>query len=245
MSASGSLHGRQARSDRGHDLAHGDSLVPAWVKELGRGVLTPVVRLAQALHLSANAVTVLGLVIVTIAAVLLASGLLLIAAIVVAAGSLLDAVDGALARESGGGTDFGGFLDSTLDRSGEGILYAGIAGYYLFHADQPAWPVLATLAALIGSFMVSYSRARAEGIGLTAAVGLAPRTERLVLIVAGIALAGLGFATGMIGAIVIITVLSVATVIQRIWHVRRLADARQRATPASVQQHEKENSQRG
>jgi phosphatidylglycerophosphate synthase len=242
MSASGSqLHRPRTRETRTQAIARGDSLVPAWVKELGRGVLSPVVRLAMALHLSANAVTVLGLVIVAVAAVVLAAGQLLIAAIIVAAGSLLDAVDGALARQNGGGTDFGGFLDSTLDRSGEGILYAGIAAYYLFHADAPAWPVLATLAALVGSFMVSYSRARAEGIGLTAAVGLAPRTERLVLVVAGIALAGLGFAPALIGAIIVITVLSAATVVQRIWHVRRLAGARQRAGLASAQQHEKEN----
>jgi CDP-diacylglycerol--glycerol-3-phosphate 3-phosphatidyltransferase len=233
---------------RTHDLARGDSLVPAWVKELGRSVLSPVVRGAQALHLTPNAITVIGLLIVAVAAGVLASGQLLVAAVIVAAGSLLDAVDGALARANGGGTDFGGFLDSTLDRSGEGILYIGIAAFYLFHADQPAWPVLATLAALVGSFMVSYSRARAEGIGLTAAIGLAPRTERLVLIVAGIALAGLGFAPALIGAIIIITVLSLATVIQRIWHVRRLADARYRtalasaptAAPASVDEDDKE-----
>lgn len=230
-----------ASQSRAHDLARGDSLVPAWVKELGRSVLSPVVRIAQALHLTPNAITVIGLLIVAIAAAVLASGQLLIAAIILAAGSLLDAVDGALARANGGGTDFGGFLDSTLDRSGEGILYIGIAGFYLFHTDEPAWPVLATLAALVGSFMVSYSRARAEGIGLTAAIGLAPRTERLVLIVAGIALAGLGFAPGLIGAIIIIAVLSLTTVTQRIWHVRRLADARHRAAPASVDENDKEN----
>ncbi|HET8586799.1 MAG TPA: CDP-alcohol phosphatidyltransferase family protein [Candidatus Limnocylindria bacterium] len=234
-----------ASQSRTHDLARGDSLVPAWVKELGRSVLSPVVRAAQALHLTPNAITVIGLVIVAVAAVVLASGQLLIAAVIVAAGSLLDAVDGALARANGGGTDFGGFLDSTLDRSGEGILYIGIAGFYLFNADEPAWPVLATLAALVASFMVSYSRARAEGIGLTAAIGLAPRTERLVLIVAGIALAGLGVAPALIGAIIIVTALSVATVIQRIWHVRRLAAARHRASPAaapaSVDHSDKEN----
>jgi phosphatidylglycerophosphate synthase len=251
---SASQPGTQARAQsrrhsRAHDLAHGDSLVPAWVKELGRAVLSPVVRLAQALHLTPNAITVIGLLVVAAAAIVLAAGQLLAAAIIVAAGSLLDAVDGALARASGGGTDFGAFLDSTLDRGGEAILYIGIAGFYLFHADDPAWPALVTMAALTGSFMVSYSRARAEGIRLSAAVGLAPRTERLVLIVAGIALAGLGFAPALIGAIIIIAVLSFATVIQRIWHVRRLADARNHAAPApapaSVDESDKENSQRG
>jgi CDP-diacylglycerol--glycerol-3-phosphate 3-phosphatidyltransferase len=228
---------------RQHDLARGDSLMPAWLKQLARGLLTPVVRLALALHLTANAITVLGLLIVLVAAVVLASGQLLAAAVILAAGSLLDAVDGALARATSGGTAFGGFLDSTLDRSGEGILYIGIAAYYLFHVEQPAWPVLATAAGLVGSFMVSYSRARAEGAGLTAEVGLAPRTERLVLIVAGIALAGLGFAPALIGAIILITILSVTTVIQRIWHVRRLSQ--QAAASAAKSDSSKENRQRG
>lgn len=222
MSASGS---------RARDLARGDSLVPAWVKEAGRAILAPIVRLAMVLHVTPNTITVIGLLIVTAAAVLVASGQLLLGAVVVIAGSALDAVDGALARANGGGTAFGSFLDSTLDRAGEAILYTGVAGYFLLFSDDPTWPVLATIVALGASFMVSYSRARAEGIGLTAAVGLAPRTERVVLIVAGIALAGLGYGIGLIGAIIIITVLTVATVIQRIWHVRTLAE---RQAPASV-----------
>jgi CDP-diacylglycerol--glycerol-3-phosphate 3-phosphatidyltransferase len=88
--------------------------------------------------------------------------------------------------------------------------------------------VLLALVALAGSFMVSYTRARAEGIGLTASVGLAPRLERLVLIVAGIGLAGLGIGIGLIGAMAIVAILSVATTVQRIWHVHRLSSA----TPA-------------
>lgn len=216
MSASGS---------RTHDLARGDSLVPSWVKEAGRSILDPIVRLALALHITPNTITVIGLLVVAAATAVLVSGQLLLAAAILTAGSALDAVDGALARATGGGTVFGSFLDSTLDRVGEAILYTGIAGYFLRFSDDPTWPVLATLVALGGSFMVSYSRARAEAIGLTAAVGLAPRTERIVLIVAGIGLAGLGFGIGLIGAIIIIAVLTVITVVQRIWHVRALAEA--------------------
>jgi CDP-diacylglycerol--glycerol-3-phosphate 3-phosphatidyltransferase len=213
-----------------HDLARGDSLMPSWVKEGVRAILRPVVRLAMALHLTPNAITILGLLIVAAAAVLVGAGQLLIGAIILTGGSLLDAVDGALARANGGGTEFGSFLDSTLDRAGEAIVYAGIAGYYLSSAANPTWPVLLALVALSGSFMVSYARARAEGIGLTASVGLAPRTERLVLVIAGIALAGLGFGIGLIGALIIITVLTVATVVQRIWHVRGLAGAKATAS---------------
>lgn len=216
-----------ASHPRTGDLARGGSLVPAWVKDAGRAVLSPIVRLAQALHLTANAVTVIGLVIVIVAAILIGSGWLLVGALVLAGGSVLDAVDGALARASGGGTPFGSFLDSTLDRAGEAIVYLAIAVYYLRGAE-PTWPVLAAILALVGSFMVSYSRARAEGIGVAAAIGLAPRTERLVLVIAGIGLAGLGIGPALISILWIVAALTVATTVQRIWHVWRLTEAEPR-----------------
>ena len=140
-------------------------------------------------------------------------------------GSILDILDGALARAGGKQTPFGGFLDSTLDRASEAILYAGVATWFLSTLDAPTLPVLAVFVALTCSFLVSYARARAEGIGLTASVGLAPRTERLVLIIAGIALAGLGYTPILIGTIVLVAALTVVTVIQRIWHVWRLSQA--------------------
>jgi CDP-diacylglycerol---glycerol-3-phosphate 3-phosphatidyltransferase len=206
-----------------HDLRRGDSLLSTRAKEAARALLAPVVRLAVALRLTPNAITVIGFVVVVAAAVLVGTGNLLAGAAVLTAGSLLDAVDGALARATGGTSAFGGFLDSTLDRAAEAVLYGGVAAYYLGAAADPAAPVLLALVALVGSFMVSYTRARAEGIGLTAAVGLAPRLERLVLIVVGIGLAGIGFEFGLIGALSIVAILSVATTVQRIWHVHRLS----------------------
>jgi CDP-diacylglycerol--glycerol-3-phosphate 3-phosphatidyltransferase len=214
-----------ASHPRAHSLPRGDSLLPAWVKQAVRAILAPIVRVALALHVTANTVTVLGLVIVVIAALLIESGSLLAGALVLIAGSLLDAVDGALARATGGGTAFGGFLDSTLDRAGEAIVYLAIAAYYL-QGTTPTWPVLAAFIALAGSFMVSYSRARAEGIGVSATVGIAPRTERLVLIIAGLGLAGLGIGPALIAALWIIAALTVATTAQRIWHVWRLTASR-------------------
>jgi CDP-diacylglycerol--glycerol-3-phosphate 3-phosphatidyltransferase len=208
-----------------HDLARGDSLVPAWLKELGRAVLGPIVRLALRLHLSPNVITMLGFLIVLAAAAAIALGYLLVGAAILVGGSALDAVDGALARARGGGTAFGSFLDSTLDRAGEAGVYLGIAAYYLANSPNPTWPVLAAILALAGSFMVSYSRARAEGIGLTAAIGLAPRTERVVLIVAGLGLAGLGLSPALSGVLWVIAALTVATTAQRIWHVWRLTEA--------------------
>jgi CDP-diacylglycerol--glycerol-3-phosphate 3-phosphatidyltransferase len=178
---------------------------------------------ALALRITANTVTVIGLIITAAAAIVITQGWLVAGALILLGGSLLDAVDGALARATGGGTPFGSFLDSTIDRASEAILYLGVAGYYLTTSDAPATPVVLAMLALAGSFLVSYARARAEGIGLTASVGLAPRTERLVLIIAGIGLAGLGLGQALIGALVIIAALSAATVIQRIWHVWRLS----------------------
>ena len=210
-----------ASHPRAGELPRGSSLLSNRLKEAGRAFLAPLVRLAQRLGITANRVTVAGFCIVVAAAVLVAWGQLLVGAVVLVAGSLLDAVDGALARATGGSTPFGGFLDSTLDRAAEAILYVGIVAYLLGASADPLWPVLLALAALSGSFLVSYTRAKAEAIGLTASVGLAPRTERLVLIVAGIGLAGMGVEFGLLGAIGIIAALSAATTIQRIWHVQR------------------------
>jgi CDP-diacylglycerol---glycerol-3-phosphate 3-phosphatidyltransferase len=214
-----------ASHPQAHNLPRGDALLSARVKEVVRALLAPVVRLAIRLHVTPNAVTVAGFLIVAAAAVLVALGQLVAGAALLIAGSLLDAVDGALARATGGTTAFGSFLDSTLDRAAEAILYGALAAYYLRLAADPVGPVLLALAALAGSFMVSYTRAKAEGIGFTASVGLAPRTERLVIIVAGITLAGIGLELGLIGAMAAVAILSVATTIQRIWHVRRLAVA--------------------
>ena len=211
--------------DNVHDLRRGDPVLPAVVKEAVRGILAPVVRLAIALHLTPNTITVIGLLITILASALVAGGWLLVGAAVLTAGSLLDAVDGALARAQGGGTAFGSFLDSTLDRASEAIVFVGIAVWFLNALDAPTLPVLAVFVALAGSFLVSYARARAEGIGLSASIGLAPRTERLVLIIAGIALAGLGYTQVLIGTIILIAALTVATVVQRIWHVWRLSQA--------------------
>jgi CDP-diacylglycerol---glycerol-3-phosphate 3-phosphatidyltransferase len=210
-----------ASHPRAGELPRGGSILSNRLKEAGRAALAPLVRLAQRLGITPNRVTVIGFGVVVVAAALVAMGQLLLGAVILVAGSLLDAVDGALARATGGGTPFGGFLDSTLDRAAEAILYAGVVIYLLRAEADPIAPVALALAALCGSFMVSYTRARAEAIGVSASVGLAPRTERLVLVVAGIALAGIGFEIGLIGAVGVVAALAIATTIQRIWHVQR------------------------
>ncbi|MDQ2853428.1 MAG: CDP-alcohol phosphatidyltransferase family protein [Chloroflexota bacterium] len=218
-----------ASPSRAGDLPRRGPLLSDRVKEAARALLAPLVRLAQRLGITPNRVTIIGFCVVVVAAGLVGAGQLLIGAAILVAGSLLDAVDGALARATGGSTAFGSFLDSTLDRAAEAILYIGIVVYFLRASADPLAPVLLALAALCGSFMVSYTRAKAEAIGVSASVGIAPRTERLVLVVAGIGLAGLGLEIGLTGAIGIIAALAAATTVQRIWHVRQQVEESLRA----------------
>jgi CDP-diacylglycerol--glycerol-3-phosphate 3-phosphatidyltransferase len=131
-------------------------------------------------------------------------------------GSVLDILDGALARAGGKSTPFGAFLDSTTDRVGEGAMLAAIA--LVFARQGKDWAVVLTVAAVVGSFLVSYTRARAEALGLRGDVGLGSRAERVVLITAGLVLAPWG---GLPWAIVALAATAWLTVVQRILHVRK------------------------
>ena len=132
-------------------------------------------------------------------------------------GSLLDILDGALARRSGKGTPFGAFLDSTTDRVGEGLALGAIA--LVFVRAEMEWAVALTFAALAGSFLVSYTRARAEALGLKGDVGIGSRAERVVVITAGLILAP--FADALLaGAIALLTATAWLTVAQRVLSFR-------------------------
>jgi CDP-diacylglycerol--glycerol-3-phosphate 3-phosphatidyltransferase len=131
------------------------------------------------------------------------------------AGSLLDILDGALARQSGKGTPFGAFLDSTLDRVGEGVVLGAIA--LVFARDGNEIALAFAIAAVAGSFLVSYTRARAEALGLKGDVGLGSRAERVVVITAGLVLAPWGL---LPWAIYLLAATAWFTVLQRILSVR-------------------------
>ena len=131
-------------------------------------------------------------------------------------GSVLDILDGALARRSGKGTPFGAFLDSTVDRVGEGFMLAAI-GLVLMR-DGSEWGVALTFAAMGGSFLVSYTRARAEALGLKGDVGFGSRTERVVVISVGLAFAPLG---SLPYVVAVLTATAWLTVLQRILFVRK------------------------
>jgi CDP-diacylglycerol---glycerol-3-phosphate 3-phosphatidyltransferase len=131
-------------------------------------------------------------------------------------GSILDILDGALARAGGKTTPFGGFLDSTTDRVGEGFMLGAIA--LVFARDGLDWAIALAFASLAGSFLVSYTRAKAEIMGLKGEIGLGGRAERVVVIVGGLVFAPWG---GLQWAILFLTVLTWVTVVQRIWGVRK------------------------
>jgi CDP-diacylglycerol---glycerol-3-phosphate 3-phosphatidyltransferase len=136
-------------------------------------------------------------------------------AVLFVAGSILDILDGALARTSGKGTPFGAFLDSTTDRVSEAFMLGAIALVFTRHGDMVA--VGLTVAAISGSFLVSYTRARAEALGLRGDVGIGSRAERVTVITAGLVLAPWGV---LPWAIALLTATAWLTVVQRVLHVR-------------------------
>jgi CDP-diacylglycerol--glycerol-3-phosphate 3-phosphatidyltransferase len=139
-----------------------------------------------------------------------------VGAILFWAGSLLDVLDGALARQSGRGTPFGAFLDSTTDRVGEAVMLGAIA--LVFARDGNEVALAAAFAAMTASFLVSYTRARAEALGLKGDVGIGSRAERVVVIVSGLFLAPWGL---LPWAVYLLNVTAWITVVQRVLHVRR------------------------
>jgi CDP-diacylglycerol--glycerol-3-phosphate 3-phosphatidyltransferase len=136
-------------------------------------------------------------------------------------GSVLDILDGALARLSGKGTPFGAFLDSTTDRMSEAFMLGAIA--LVFYRNGHEFALAVTFAAMAGSFLVSYTRARAEALGLKGDVGIGSRAERVVVITAGLVLAPWG---ALQWAIYLLAATAWFTVGQRIWSVRSQMRAR-------------------
>ncbi|HEY6960253.1 MAG TPA: CDP-alcohol phosphatidyltransferase family protein [Gaiellaceae bacterium] len=139
-----------------------------------------------------------------------------LAAVVFVLGSLLDILDGALARAGGKTTPFGAFLDSTTDRVSEGFMLTAIA-WVLARHHHPTFVAVA-MAAMAGSFLVSYTRAKAETLGLRGDVGIGSRAERVVVITAGLVLAPWGV---LPWALVLLACTAWITVVQRVLHVRK------------------------
>jgi phosphatidylinositol phosphate synthase len=187
----------------------------------GRGVGMAVMGRFSSIPVTPNQITVAGLTANGVAAVLIYREHFVWATVAFVAGSILDIADGALARSHGKLTPFGGFLDSTTDRISEGLILGSIA--LVFAHQGHTWALACVFVALVGSFLVSYTRAKAEAIGLRCEVGLMSRAERIVLVAVALPFAGLGSLTW---AIYLLAALTAFTVWQRIDYVRRQLAAR-------------------
>ena len=158
-----------------------------WLRKIAKIILDPLADGLVRLGLTANAVTLIGcLGTVAVSIFLIARGSFFWGGILMAASSAVDALDGTLARRSVGPTAFGSFLDSVLDRVSESAVLLALAWWYLAQG-QPTYVLLAYLA-VVGSFLVSYTRAKAEALGIECKVGLFTRVERCILMVAGLVL---------------------------------------------------------
>lgn len=189
------------------------------MRRLTGGLTSRLGRMFHRLSVHPDTITVIGLLAVAGAAVLISQGEFVWGALVLVIGAPLDALDGAIARAMQRRDKFGAFWDSTLDRYADGFIFMGLAYYYSGEANQTA--VLLSMIALLGSILVSYTRARAEGLQVDCKVGLLTRMERiiivLVMLVTGWVMVGLW----------ILAVGTHITVAQRSWHVRKMLIAKQ------------------
>ena len=171
-------------------------------------------------RLTPNAISLTGFALNLAAAALVVGRLFFLAGIAFIIGSVMDTLDGRYSRMSGKGTPFGAFLDSTLDRLEEGIVLIAVAAYFASRHDQVA--VAAVVAAVLFSLMVSYTRARAEALGVSCKVGLATRPVRVVILSAGLVFAkgaSLGNFELLAPAVYVLAALTLVTMIQRIVYV--------------------------
>src|SRR6202142_4212152 len=171
-------------------------------------------------RLTPNAISLTGFALNLGAAGLVVGRLFFLAGVAFIVGSVMDTLDGRYSRMSGKGTQFGAFLDSTLDRLEEGIVLTAVGAYFAARHDQAA--VAAVVAAVLLSLMVSYTRARAEALGVECKVGLATRPVRVVILAIGLVFArgaSLGNFSLLAPAVYVLAGLSLITVGQRIWHV--------------------------
>ena len=173
----------------------------------------PLARSLMAIGLTPNRVTILGLLVSAGCAYLLSQGMFLAGGAVLIFAGMMDMVDGALARRSGTASPRGALLDSVVDRVAEATVFLGLLVYYLDPVS--ATEIVLINVSLVGSFMVSYLRARGEGLGVDCRVGIMTRPERVVALAIGLLLGQVTI------ALAVIAVLTVLTSLHRFWHIHR------------------------
>ena len=180
--------------------------------------LEPLCRVLAGFGVRPNQITLAGTLVCLLGAILVAAGYLVLGGMIWLTGSALDMFDGALARSQNMVSRGGAFLDSTLDRISEGVLFTAIA--YRFASQGDALEAALTVLALLGALLVSYTRARAEALGAQCKVGIITRAERVVLL-------GLGLCLGLVApAIILLVLLGAIAVAQRIHHTMRELDGK-------------------
>ena len=183
-------------------------------------------------RLTRNAISLTGLALNLVAAGLVVGRYFFLAGVAFVIGSIMDTLDGRYSRMSGKGTPFGAFLDSTLDRIEEGVVLTTVAAWFASNGNDVA--VAACVVTVLGSLMVSYTRARAEAIGVECKVGLATRPVRVVILSFGLLFAKV-FSVGDFSpleiAIYAMALLTTITVLQRVLHVRRELSSQAAASP--------------
>ncbi|ADH66263.1 CDP-diacylglycerol--inositol 3-phosphatidyltransferase [Nocardiopsis dassonvillei] len=188
-------------------------------------VTTPLGRSLARLGLTPNIVTIVGALGVVVSALFFyPQGQLYAGSVVVTVFVLFDMLDGAVARARDSASAFGAFLDSSLDRVADAAILSGLLWWFIGEGDDPLLAGL-TLFCLVSGFMVSYIKARAEGLGVNCDVGVAERTERLVVILVAVGLGGLDVPYALAGGLWLLAAMSLLTVLQRLVETRaRLND---------------------
>jgi CDP-diacylglycerol--glycerol-3-phosphate 3-phosphatidyltransferase len=201
-------------------------MLSRYAKAFFNRLLTPPARLLLAIGIGPDVVTWIGTIGVTAAAfAFYPRGELFVGTVVITAFIFSDTLDGTMARLSGRSSRWGAFLDSTLDRVGDAAIFTALLWWFVGRGNQP-WLAGVTAVCLIGGAVVSYAKARAEGLGMTCDVGIAERSERLVVALVATGLAGLFHATWIQGVgLTVLAAATLVTVVQRLVHVHRQAVA--------------------
>ena len=179
------------------------------VRQWSRGIINPIARFVGWAGISPNGITLIGFVLMVFVGVVLSQGYLRLAGVLLILAAFFDAIDGAVARMQDRVTRFGAFFDSTMDRYAEAAVFLGILVYFLNQGNSTE--VILTYIAIVGSLMVSYTRARGEGLGVSIKGGILSRLERMVILIIFLLVNQLTI------ALWILAPLTNLTALQRIW----------------------------
>ncbi|MHC1578261.1 MAG: CDP-alcohol phosphatidyltransferase family protein [Dehalococcoidia bacterium] len=189
-------------------------------RNLGYRIASPIVKILSKSGITPNALTFINLALSIVAAYVIATGHLTLGGVLVLVSGLFDLLDGALARFTGQTTKFGAVLDSTFDRISEAATLCGLAIWYVSQ-EAATLGIVLIFVVLIGSFLVSYVRARAEGLGWDCRVGLFTRAERVIVLAAGLLISQI-----LIIALCILAVFVFVTVVQRLVYLWKQGQVR-------------------